>query len=51
MPPQPVKRKIYFYRANVGMDQGGRPFVNGGEIMYRRGGVKLSHGLGGSLSP
>ena len=25
MPPQPVKRKIYFYRANVGMDQGGRP--------------------------
>ena len=24
--------------------------VKGGEIMYRRGGVKLSHGLGGSLS-
>ena len=25
--------------------------VNGGEIMYRRGGAKLCHGLGGSLSP
>ena len=24
--------------------------VNGGEIMYRRGGVKMYHGLGGSLS-
>ena len=25
MPPQPVERKIYFYRANAGIDQGGRP--------------------------
>lgn len=25
MPPQPVERKIYFYRANAGVDQGGRP--------------------------
>ena len=25
--------------------------VNGGEIMYRGGGVKLYHGHGGSLSP
>ena len=27
-----------------------RATVNGGEIMYRRGGVKMYHGLGGSLS-
>ena len=25
--------------------------VNGGVIMYRRGGAKMYHGLGGSLSP
>ena len=25
--------------------------VNGGENMYRRGGVKMYHWLGGSLSP
>ena len=26
------------------------PSVNGGVKMYRRGGAKVSHGLGGSLS-
>lgn len=25
MPPQPIERKIYFYRANIGVDQGGQP--------------------------
>lgn len=25
MPPRPIERKIYFYRANVGSDDGGRP--------------------------
>ena len=25
--------------------------VNGGAKMYRRGGAKIYHGLGGSLSP
>ena len=28
-----------------------RTCVNGGVKMYRRGGAKVSHGLGGSLSP
>ena len=28
-----------------------RKIVNGGVKMYRRGGAKVSHGLGGSLSP
>lgn len=25
MPPRPIERKIYFFRANVGVDEGGRP--------------------------
>ena len=40
----------------VNGDRSAYPFgrvesVNAGEIMCRRGGVKLSHGHGGSLSP
>ena len=35
----------------MGKSRGGLTTVNGGEIIYRRGGVKCTKGLDGSLSP
>ena len=45
---RPEERK--FLGFSIANDGSERRIVNGGEIMYRRGGVKMYHGLGGSLS-
>ena len=37
--------------AQLNEDIGFARIVNGGGNMYRRGGAKMYHGLGGSLSP
>ena len=37
--------------AKCGFEATGRKSVNGGGNMYRGGGAKMHHGLGGSLSP